>query len=107
MVNKIIGWACFVLLSAIYAYMVVAAVGNLTLLPQMAGEMGLSMSGTGWFWLWLGVCLPIFAYAIGLLVTRWAKSGGSKLLVLATALAVTAAVQLEILHLVPQSTFFV
>lgn len=106
MTSKIVGWGSFAVLTALYVYMVVAAVGNLVLLPEMAAAIGLSVNGTGWFWLWLGIALPVIAYIIGLLVARRAKSGGSKLLVLATALAVTAAVQLEILHLVPQSTFF-
>jgi len=56
--------------------------------------------------LWLGVALPVVALAVALLAGR-RKGGGVKLLLLATALAVTAAVQLEILHLVPQSSFFV
>lgn len=105
MAGRVTGWVCFAVLTALYAYMVVAAIGNLALLPQMAGQMGLGVNGTGWFWLWLGVALPVVAYAIALLVGR-KRSGGARLLVLATGLAVTAAVQLEILHLVPQSSFF-
>lgn len=105
MAGRIMTWLAYALLATLYVYMVVAAVGNLVLLPEMAAELGLAVNATGWFWLWLGVALPITAAAVGLLVGR-RRGRGSRLLVLATALAVTAAVQLEIMHLVPQSSFF-
>ncbi len=105
MARKITGWALFALLTGLYAYMVVAAAGNLVLLPEMGAQLGLAVNATGWFWLWLGIALPVLAYAIALLAGR-RRRGGSRLLILATALAMTAAIQLEILHLVPQSSFF-
>jgi hypothetical protein len=98
-------WVLFVLLAALYVYMVVAAVGNLLLLPDMAAQIGLSVNGVGWFWLWLGVLLPVTAFVLAALVGRRRKST-SRLLILALGLAMAAAVQLEILHLVPQSSFF-
>lgn len=105
MLGKITGWAAFAVLSLLYAYMIIAAVGNLIMLPEMGATMGLEVTVSGWFWLCIGVLLPVLAYAIALLIGR-KKGGAAKLLVLATALAVTAAVQLEILHLVPQASFF-
>ncbi len=106
MAGRIMTWLAYALLAALYVYMVVAAIGNLVLLPEMAAELGLAVNATGWFWLWLGVALPIVAAAVGLLLGL-RRGRGSRLLALATALAVTAALQLEILHLVPQSSFFV
>ena len=105
MAARITRWVVFGLLTALFAYLVIAAVGNLVLLPQMAAEIGLGVNGTGWFWLWAGIALPAVAYAAALVIARKRTAGG-RLLILATALALTAAVQLEILHLVPQSTFF-
>lgn len=105
MAGKITAWALFVALTLLYAYMVVAALGNLIMLPELSATMGLRVTGVGWFWLCLGVALPIIAYGIALLVGR-RRGGGVRLLVLATALAVTAMAQLEILHLVPQASFF-
>lgn len=106
MASKITGWAAFVLLAALYVYMVVAAVGNLTQLPQMAASLGLGVNAVGWFWLCLGVALPILAFVIALLVGR-RRAGGSRLLIFATALACAAALQLEISLVVPPTSFFV
>ena len=105
MAGKITTWVLFLALTLLYAYMVVAALGNFLMLPELSATMGLRVTGIGWFWLCLGIALPIIAYGIALLVGR-RKSRGVRLLVLATALAVTAMVQLEILHLVPQASFF-
>mgnify|MGYP000868631457 CR=1 FL=1 len=105
MARKITGWAAFAVLTALYVYMVVAAVGNLTQLPQMAAQLGLAVNTLGWFWLWLGVALPALGYAVALLVGR-GRSGRSKLLILVTALALVAALQLEISIVVPPTSFF-
>ncbi len=105
MASKITGWVLFAILTGLYAYMVVAAVGNLTMLPEMAAQMGLGVNATGWFWLWLGVALPVLAYLVALLIAR-KRRGASKLLVLATGLAVAAALQLEIGLMVPTLWFF-
>ena len=105
MARKITGWAAFALLTALYVYMVVAAIGNLTQLPQMAAQLGLAVNALGWFWLWLGVAMPVLGYAAALLVGR-RRSGGSKLLILVTALALVAALQLEISIVVPPTSFF-
>lgn len=106
MTGKVIGWVAFAILTALYGYMVVAAVGNLALFPEMANQLGLSVNEAGWFWLWLGVALPVLAFGGAVLVGRRRK-GGERLLVLATALAVVAALQLEIGLLVPPISFFV
>ncbi|NLA66361.1 MAG: hypothetical protein GX862_10705 [Leucobacter sp.] len=106
MASKIAGWATFVLIAVLYGYMVVAAVGNLVMLPEMAATLGLQVNAVGWFWLWLGVVLPLIGFAVALLISRRRK-GGSKLLILATGLAVVAALQLEIGLLVPPVSFFV
>ena len=105
MAGKITGGGAFVLLTGLYVYMVVAAVGNLTQLPEMASQLGLGVNATGWFWLWLGVALPVLGYAVALLAGR-NRRGGSRLLILATALAVVAALQLEISLVVPPTSFF-
>lgn len=105
MAGKVISWSVFGLLTVLAGYMVVAAVGNLLLLPEMGASLGLQVNAVGWGWLWAGVALPVVTYALALVVAR-GRSVWVRVLITATALAVTAAFQLEIMHLVPQSSFF-
>ena len=103
--GKIIAWLLFVVLTGLFAFMVVAAIGNLTQLPDMARQLGLSVNALGWFWLWFGVALPVLGYVVALFVGR-RRRGGSRLLIIATALACVAAVQLEVSLVVPPTSFF-
>ena len=105
MANRIVGWFSFIVLTGLYAFMVVAAIGNLTQLPDMAGQLGLTVNTLGWFWLWFGVALPVLGYLVALLVGK-RRSGGIRLLILATVLACVAAVQLEVSLIVPPTSFF-
>jgi hypothetical protein len=105
MARRIIAWTAGALLVALYAYTVIAAIGNVVLLPQMASSMGLGITGAGWFWLAFGVALPVLVLALALLIGR-GRTAGPRLLVVAAGLCLVAAVQLEVLHLVPQSSFF-
>lgn len=103
--RRIVAWTLGALLTALYVYTVIAAVGNIVLLPRMASSMGLGITGTGWFWLVFGVLLPVAVYVLALLIGR-GRSAAARLLVIAAGLCLVAAVQLEVLHLVPQSSFF-
>lgn len=105
MTRRIVTWMVWAIVTALYGYMVVAAVGNLMLLPEMVATIGLNLTGAGWFWLIFGVALPPIAYVLSLLAAR-RGSASVRLLALATGLCVVAAVQLEIALLVPQSSFF-
>ncbi|WP_449283682.1 hypothetical protein [Leucobacter sp.] len=105
MAGRIAAWAIGLLLTGLYASTVVAGVGNLVLLPQMAASMGLGITPTGWFWLGFGVLMPVVVFALSLVIGR-GRSASLRLLVLAAGLGVVAAVQLEVMHLVPQSGFF-
>ena len=105
MTGRIIAWTVGVLVTLLYVYMVVAAVGNLTMLPQMAASLGVVLAPTGWAWLGFGVALPVVVYAAAILIGR-KRSAGIRILVLAAGLCFAAAVQLEVLHLVPQTSYF-
>lgn len=105
MTRRIITWAVWAIISALYVYMVIAAVGNLILLPEMVAAMGLQVTGAGWFWLIFGVTFPFIAYVGALIVAR-RGSPAVRLLALGTGLCIAAAVQLEVSLLVPQTTFF-
>lgn len=105
MTRRIVSWGVWALITALYVYMVIAAVGNLMFLPDMATAIGLGITPTGWFWLVFGVAMPVVAYLLALFAAR-GRSASVRLLVLATGLCIAAAVQLEVTHLVPQSSFF-
>lgn len=98
-------WIAGILIALLYVYTVVAAVGSLTGLPRMGEAMGVVITGTGWFWLWFGVALPVVVFALALVIGR-RRPAWQRLLVLAAGLCLVGAVQLEVMHLVPQSSFF-
>lgn len=106
MTRRIIAWTVGILVTLLYAYMVVAAVGNLTMLPQMAASLGVELAPAGWAWLGFGIALPVIVYALALVIAR-RRSAGIRVLVLAAGLCFAAAVQLEVMHLVPQTSYFV
>ncbi|PRI10722.1 hypothetical protein [Leucobacter massiliensis] len=103
--RRIAAWAVGAVLTALYASTVVAAVGNFVLLPQLAAQLGLGMSPLGWFWLSFGVLMPVAVFAIALVIGR-RRTAGLRILVLAAGLGVVAAWQLEVMHLVPQFSYF-
>jgi len=105
MAGKVATWGIGGLVTLLYVYLVVAGIGNLLGLTEMSALLGLSLTGAGWFWVLFGIALPAVGFAVALLIAR-GKSDAMRVLVLATGLAVVAAVQLEVLHLVPQSSFF-
>lgn len=103
--GKITAWVVAILIVLLYAYLVVAAVGNIIGLTQMAALIGLGLTPFGWFWLVAGIALPVVVFVIAVLVGR-RRTALPRLLVLAAGVALVAAVQLEIMHLVPQANFF-
>lgn len=105
MAKTITGWVLFAVITGLYVFMVIAAIGNMTQLPEMASQLGLELNPAGWFWLWFGVCLPIVGFIVAILAGLKRK-GGAKLLILATALTVVAAIQLEVSLVIPPTSFF-
>lgn len=103
--ERIASWVLGVLLGLVYVYLVIAAVGNIIGIVEMSGLLGLELNAIGWFWLVLGVALPVAAFVVALLIGR-GRRAGARLLVLAAGIAAVAAIQLEVMHLVPQSSFF-
>jgi hypothetical protein len=98
-------WSLGVVVAVVYAYAVVAAVGNLMGIPSVADAIGLGVSAVGWVWLSISVALPVFGFAVALLIGR-GRPGWAKILLLVTGLCVVAVAQIDILHVVPQSNFF-
>lgn len=105
MVSKISAWACGALITVLYAYMVIAGVGNILGMNDASALLQLPISGVGWWWLGFGTVLPIVSYSVALIVAR-TQSAWLRVMILAAGLCATAAVQLEVSHLVPGSIFF-
>ncbi len=105
MIGKVLSWVVGTLIGLLYVYLVVSGVGNLLGLREMSALLGLSLTPAGWFWVLFGIALPLVGAALALVMGR-GKPAGIRVLLLATGLALVAAVQLEVLHLVPQSSFF-
>lgn len=99
-------WVIGLLLALLYGYLVVTGIGNVIGLGQMAAALGLGITPVGWFWLSFGIVLPLAVLVVALLIGR-GRGAVQRILLLATGLAVVAAVQLEVTHLVPQANFFV
>lgn len=105
MAGRIVAWSVGALIALLYVYLVVAAIGNLIGLGNMAALLGLELTPAGWLWLSFGIALPVVVFAVALIIGR-RRRAGSRLIVLAAGLALVAAVQLEVLILVPQTSFF-
>lgn len=103
--SKIIAWVLGALITLLYAATVAAAVGNLVLLPRMGAEIGYAISAFGWFWLWFGILVPVVVFGLALVIAR-GRRAAMRLLVLVAGLAIVGMIQLEVMHLVPQSLFF-
>lgn len=101
MIKRITHWVIGALLTAVYVFTMLAPFGDLMGLPQM----GFAISPSGWFWLFAGVVLPPIVYALALIAGR-KRTAVVRLMLLATGLLVVALLQLELLLLVPLSSFF-
>ncbi|MGO2138963.1 MAG: hypothetical protein ACTH30_01015 [Leucobacter sp.] len=88
-------WVAGVLILALYAYGVVAAIGNLMGMSTFLGE---ALGPLPWALLGIAIFVPIGAIIVSLIVAR-GRTAWVRVLLLATGLCVTAAVQLEIMHL--------
>lgn len=94
---RLIGaWIAGVLLTALYAYAVIAGIGNLIGMSTFLGD---ALGVLPWTLLGLAVFLPIGAFIVSLIVAT-GRSAWVRILLLATGLCVAAAGQLEIMHLI-------
>lgn len=92
----ITAWIAGVVILALYAYAVAAGVGNLLGMSQFLGE---ALGPLPWALLGTAIAVPVIALIVSLIIAR-GKSAWVRVLLLATGLCVSAAVQLEIMHLI-------
>lgn len=89
-------WIAGVAILALYAYAVAAGIGNLMGMSAFLGE---ALGPLPWTLLGLAIAVPVIALLASLFAAR-GKSAWVRVLLLATGLCVSAAVQLEIMHLI-------
>ena len=98
-------WISLLVLVALFAYAVSAAVGNWIGIARFADTLAEGLSTRGMLWLAVGVAIPVIAFMFALLVGR-KRSRPTKLLILLLGLALTGAMQLNVTHFVPTTTYF-
>lgn len=93
--QKVFGWGVAGILTILYAYAVLAAVGNLIGMGRFFGEVFTPFT---WAIISAGIAVPILAFTVALLLGR-GKSGSLRILLLIAGLCVSGAMHLNILHL--------
>lgn len=94
--KRISSWAVGLVFVALYAYALVAAIGNVI---GMGTYLGGALGVLPWTLLGLGAATPVIACVLALVLSA-RRGAWARILLLATGLCVTAAVQLEIMHLI-------
>ncbi|MFC5338685.1 hypothetical protein [Leucobacter denitrificans] len=94
--GRIIAWVVGVLLVGLYGYATVAAIGNLM---GMSTYLGAVLGPFPWVLLGVAIAIPAIALGVALLLAR-GRGAGVRLLMIAAGLCVTAAIHLEIMHLI-------
>ncbi len=105
MAKLISAWSAGVLLGLLYLYATVAGIGNLVGVMGMSAALGTGLTGSGRFWLVVGVVMPAVVFALALLLGR-RRGAGARILLLAAGVALVAAWQIDIMHVVPDSSYF-
>ncbi|WP_025133220.1 hypothetical protein [Leucobacter sp. PH1c] len=105
MVSRIAAWVGGLLIAVLYVHATTTGVGNLLGMLGMAGALGMGLSVSGWVWLVFGIAMPPLVFAGALLLGR-GRRGGARILLLAAGITLVAVVQLDVMHLIPESTYF-
>lgn len=98
-------WVVWVAIAGLYLYALVASIGNFWGMNSVAQKLTGSLSTSGVVWLTAGVVLPLISFGIAVLLGR-NRSRPQKLLMLAAGICLLAVMQLNIMHLVPNSSYF-
>lgn len=99
-----VSWLLGSLLAALYVYATVAAIGNWIGMREIASSLSGGLSPSGIVWLSCGVVLPPLALT-GALVAGRKKPALQRLLLLVLGLSLVAVMSLNILHLIPTTSY--
>lgn len=105
MLRTVLVWTAGVLLAVLYVYAAVTAVGNLLGMLGLAKEIGVGLSVTGVIWLVLGIAMPLLVLVLALMFGR-GRQPGIRILLLVAGIAVVASLQIDLMHLIPESSYF-
>lgn len=105
MLKLISAWAAGLLLGLLYLYAIVAGIGNFVGVTGMSSALGTELTGSGRFWLVIGLVMPAVVFVLALLLGR-RRSAGIRILLLAAGVALVAVWQIDVMHVVPNSSYF-
>ncbi|MGO3832684.1 MAG: hypothetical protein ACTJGT_01850 [Microbacteriaceae bacterium] len=97
-------WVGCIAVIGLYAYAISAAVGNWIGMDQLATILADGLSDIGRVWLVVGVAVPSLTLLVSLLIGV-GKKRSTKLLLMVAGLTVVAVLQLDMMHLVPTTTY--
>ena len=103
-VKKVSFLIAAVALAGLYVFAVAQAIGNWFGIKQIAETLSDGLSGEGMVWLVVGIIVPVLAFVIAWLIGR-RHTIPVKLLLLLLGIGVVAIMQLNIMHLVPTTTY--
>lgn len=93
-----------IVLAGLYVFTVAQAIGNWFGMKQIAETLSDGLSGEGMVWLAVGIIVPVLVFVLAWLVGR-KQTIPVKLLLLLLGIGVVAIMQLNIMHLVPTTTY--
>lgn len=105
MLKLIASWTVGLLLGLLYLYAVVAGIGNFVGIAGLSDALGTGLSSSGRIWLIVGIAMPLVVLAAALLVGR-GRRAGIRILLLAAGVALVAAWQIDLMHVIPESSYF-
>lgn len=105
MLKVIVAWITGVFLTILYLYAVVTAVGNLMGMSGLADTLRIGLSAAGWTWMVIGIAMPAVLLSLALILSR-KRTTGIRILLLTLGITVVAVLQIDLMHLIPESSYF-
>jgi len=103
--SRVSGWMLIIASLTLYGYALWSAVGNVILFPQFAAAIGLGISPNGWVWLIVQMMIPPVVLSLALVLGR--KRGiVLRGLILLVGVAVVSVLTIDVMHSIPQSSYF-
>ena len=101
----ITGIALTALATLLFGYQLWTGIGNALVFPQFAASIGLAVNANGWFWITVQIALPVIVAALALLIAR--KRGALvRGVMLLAGVALVSVALIDIMHLVPNTSYF-
>ena len=105
MAKRATAWVAGLLIGLLYLYAIVTGIGNFVGLVGLGGALGTGLSVSGQLWLIVGIAMPALVGVAALVLGR-GRGAGTRILMLATGLAIVAIWQIDMMHTIPESSYF-